>query len=502
MGQLENMGGLLRRLTLVQRVVLLTVVLAVVVACVMLVGWAQQPQMALLYGSLAPEEAAKVVDKVREEGSPFELGQGGTAVYVPVDKVAALRLATASAGLPAADRAGYRILDDEKIGTSPFAQRVNHVRAIEGELAKSLQMIEGVLGARVHVVKPESSVFAGKGKDPSATVVLRLRSGWKLSPANVSAVTHMVAGSIEGMTAAKVMVVDSAGNLLSGEGGDEFTRKADTFLDYKSRVEGYLAKKAEDMLTAVLGPNRVSVRVTAEIDTLNGTQTIETFDPAKRVVSKEEIRSSSGATAGKEENITNEYLVSRTVEQRQDLPGRIKSLSVAAFVCLAQAPPAGEADKGAAGDKKADKPAAGMNEKDVEEIIRNAIGLKESDTLKVVNTAFYEHPAETAGQEQGMFTLDFMLELGRRLSLGILVVGVLVALKMMRGPRKNIASQAALADLPSQQALPGGAAGNLLPSDAADPNALRMQITHALQEKPEEVKRLFLNWAQTQEGAG
>ncbi|MCE5326314.1 MAG: flagellar M-ring protein FliF [Planctomycetaceae bacterium] len=501
------MGGLLRRLTLVQRVVLLTIVLAVAVACVMLVGWARQPQMALLYGDLAPEEAAKVVDKVREEGSPFELGQGGTSVYVPVERVAALRLATASAGLPAADRAGYRILDDEKIGTSPFAQRVNHVRAIEGELAKSLQMIEGVVGARVHVVKPESSVFAGKGKEPSATVVLKLRSGWRPSPANVAAVTHMVAGSIEGLTAAKVTVVDSAGNLLSGEGGTEFSRKADTFLDYKSRVEIYLAKKAEDMLTAVLGPNRVSVKVTAEIDTLNGTQTIETYDPAKRVVSKEEIRSSSGGAAGaaagaasKEENITNEYLVSRTVEQRQDLPGRIKSLSVAAFVSLTQMPAAGEGDKAADAAKKTDK-TPNVSEKDVEDIIRNAIGLKESDTLKVVNTVFYEHPAE-AIEQQGLFTVDFMLDMGRRLSLGILVVGVLVTLKMMRGSSRK-AAQAALAGLPAQQALTGGAApGNLLPSESTDPNALRMQITHALQEKPEEVKRLFLNWAQTQEGAG
>jgi flagellar M-ring protein FliF len=495
---MQTLRQLWQRTSLLQRTMLVGVALACIGAAVLLVGWARKPRMVVLYAELEPPDAAKVVEKIREAGVAYELADGGTTIRVPEAEFRALRLQMAADGLPADSARGWGIFDDEKIGTSPFTQRVNLTRAIEGELAKSIRLMEGVRSARVHVVRPESSLLSGKTAAASATVVLRLRAGWRLTPGNVATIVHLVSGAVENLQPENVVVADSRGRLLSGDADNTLAKKAGTFLDYKSRVEEYLAGKAEDMLTLALGEHRASVRVDANIDTSTLSQTIETYDPERRVITKEQLESTSstptgggeGAAAGsssKTEKTLSEYLVSRTVENRSELPGKIASLSVAAFVDLS------------GGGGEGEEAAPQLAVADVEEIIRNAIGLREQDTLKVVETTFREAPASAAAgapEERGWLTMDFMLEMARRFSLGVLVIGALLALRILRGPRRKAppASEgaAALAGAPA-----GG--GHLLPGAAGeDPALLRAQITHALQENPEEVKRLFLKWVESE----
>ena len=477
---------------------LVSVLLACAGAVVLLVGWARQPKMALLYSRLDPEEAARIVEKIRDADVPYRLTDGGTTVYVPAEKVYSLRLTMAAQGLPTGEQAGYRILDEEKIGTSPFTQRVNYIRAVEGELARSIQIIEGVAAARVHVVRPEGSIFASRTKQASATVVLRLKGGYRLSPGNVPAIVHLVAGSLEGVSPKNVVVVDNLGNLLTGDADDDLARGAGTFLDYKSRVEQYLARKAEDMLTAVLGPNRASVRVNAVIDTARLSETVEAYDPTKRAVKREEIKSKSAVPAGagrtgagstKEETTSTEYEVTRTLKQTTSLPGTIQSLSVAAFVDLTPT-----AQDNAGGESTPTGPK--VTKEDVEEIIRNAIGLTGNDQLKVVDTPFSSASspvgAEAEAEKPGMFTRQFILDIAQRVSLGLMVLGALLFLKMFGRKKTSPEAQAALEA--------GAGRENLLPSQETelDRELLRARITHALQENPEEVKRLFLTWAESE----
>jgi flagellar M-ring protein FliF len=495
---LDNFKEIWRRTSLVQRVLLLGIVLGFAGAGFFLVNWARQPELAILYTSLDPEQAAKVADKVRDQGVPYELTNGGTTIMVPSEKVYSLRLVMAGQGLPKSDQSGYRILDEEKLGASPFTQRINYNRAIEGELAKSIEMIEGVVNARVHVAQPESSLFADKDKQATATVVLAMRNGARMTPANVGAIVHLVAGSVESLSPDKVVVVDSQGTLLSGEGGsNELGKKAGTLLDYKGQVEEYLAKKAQDMLTAALGPGRATVRVDATVDTISSTTTTETYDPEKRVITKEETTSSStppadpkAAAGGKEEKSTNEYMVSKTTEQKTEIPGQVKSLTVAAFVDLT--PPAKGADNAA--------PAAlALTIADVQTIIRNAIGpLATEQNIKVVNTPFYRPPPATdqQAQEDAQSKRQLYLDIAGRGSLGLLVIGSLVALKLIRSPRKE---STALASLGSD-GVPGQPQAALAAVDSMDPQVLRARITRALQENPEEVKRLFMNWVESDKG--
>ncbi len=496
-----------RRASMLQRILLLSVVLACVGGGVLLVNWARRPQMCLLYSGLSPEEAAKIVEKIRDADVRYELRSGGTAIYVPEDQAYSLRLTMAAQGLPTGDQSGYRILDDEKIGASPFTQRVNYRRALEGELARTIQMLEGVVAARVHIASPEPSLFVGRRKDASATVALRLAAGHSLSRANVAAIVHLVAGSVEGLSAKNVVVVDSQGNLMSGEGDDELVKQTNNFLDYKTRVESYLSRKAEDMLTAVLGPNRASVRVHAVIETSSLDQTVETYDPEAKVVSKEEVTSKTPTGAGgdkassgtREESTVSEFLVSRTLEQKRALPGTIKSLSVAALVDLSgDSPPAGGG-----------QPAPKLSVQDVEEIVRRAIGVTASDTIKVVSTTF-ERPqaAAPAAGEAGFTNKDFYLEIAKRASLGILVFGALVALKMFGTSKRR--APAAAAQLPAEGELAleaqggEGARRGLLPPAGSNPatGALAGRIARALEENPEEVKKLFLSWVESEKGEG
>jgi flagellar M-ring protein FliF len=485
-----------QKVNLVQRALLVTVVVAAALLAALLFHWARRPDLRMLYQDLQPAEASKITEKIAEKGIAYELRGGGTTIYVPKDNVYQLRLDLAKEGLPVAEQNGYKLFDDEKIGVSPFVQNINLKRALEEELAKSIQMIDGVAHARVHIVNPEQRLFASDEEQTTASVVLRIRPGYRLSGSNIAAITHMVSGSVKGLKAENVTVIDSEGHLLSGNADPGLATGASTINDYKERVEQGLARKAEDMLTTVLGPGRASVRVSAVID-MNSVNTItETYDPTAKVATKEEVKSNSEMGAGgagqkaaasgttkKDEQVTTEYQVGKTVKQQTVLPGKIKSLSVAAFVDLSA-----DANQPATGGQ----PALLMQVAEVEQIIRMALGLKESDSLKVVNAKFYRAADAAVAEEPADWSR--YLALARQLSLGIMAVCALVVLRIFsRARSKALAAQGALP--------PGDAPAGLLSAGqtALEPALLRRQIAQALKHNPERVRQMFLSWMEEKE---
>jgi flagellar M-ring protein FliF len=288
----QKISAVWQKIGLVQRALLVGLLLTFVAACALLTYWARRPDMRMLYQEIAPEEAAKITEKIGEKGVVYELRNGGTSIYVPREQVYQLRLDMAKEGLPIGEQGGYKIFDNEKIGISPFVQSVNLKRALQEELAKSIQMIDGVVHARIHIVSPEQTLFTSDAGNTTASVVLRLRPGYKLSSLNIAAITHLVSGSVEGLTSENVTVVDSQGNLLSSTSDSSIASEAGTVQDYRERVEENLSKKVEDMLTTVLGPGRATVRVSAIID-MNSVSTVtEKLDP-KGVIVKEEITNTS-----------------------------------------------------------------------------------------------------------------------------------------------------------------------------------------------------------------
>jgi flagellar M-ring protein FliF len=496
MGFVQKIRVIWEKIGLVQRALLVAIVLTFVIVSGLLVHWARRPDMRMLYKDLVPEEAAEITEKINEQGIAYELKNRGTSIYVPKEKVYQLRLDMAKEGLPAGEQGGYKIFDNEKIGISPFVQNVNLKRALQEELAKSIQMIDGVDQARVHIVSSEQTLFTSEAGRTTASVVLRLRPGYRLSSLNIAAITHLVSGSVEGLTSENVTVIDSQGRLLSSESDQTMASGAGTVQDYRERVEQNLEDKVEEMLTTVLGPGRAKVRIHAVVD-MNSVHTVtEKYEP-KGVATKEEITSGSETEAvseasgsnsapgstKKDETIVTEYQVGKTVTQEVILPGEIISLSVAAVVDLSP-PDANEAESGG-------QAANIMDPNDVEKLIENALGLDltGADSLKVVNARFHQ-PAKSLLDEELKAGLDFVA-IARQASLGIMAVCALLVLRMFRGAKKKVKAEAAREQLSAGEGETGllpGAAG------AAEPLVLRKQIASALESDPERVRQLFTSW--------
>jgi len=492
----QKIGAVWQKVGLVQRALLSAIVLTFIIVGALLFHWARRPDMRMLYHDLSPEEASKITDKIIERGIAYELRNGGTAVYAPSKNIYQLRLDMAKDGLPSGGQKGYKIFDNEKIGVSPFVQGVNLKRALQDELAKSIQMIDGVVHARIHIVTSEQRLFSSDGAKTTASVVLKLKPGYRLSGLNVAAITHLVSGSVEGLSTERVTVIDSQGRLLSGSGDGVMANGAGTVQEYRQNVEGSLSKKVEDMLATVLGPGRATVRVSAVIDMNSMSTVTKTFDPTGKVVTKEEITSGSEIEPGmmlndgesaapggtkKDETIVTEYAVAETVEQRVSLPGTIRSLTVAAFVDLWPS----DANAGEAGGSNA----LIMEVADVEEVIRNALGLKTTDALKVVNAKFPK-PLETLTEEESSGWGNY-IAIARQASMGIMAICALLVLRIFGGAKKKVKGGAVAGELAAAE----GAVG-LLPGQSSGGGAmvLRKQIASVMESNPEQARQLFSSW--------
>lgn len=498
----QKLNAVWQKVGLVQRALLIAIFLAFIGIGVLLVNWARRPDLRMLYQQLSPEEASKITEKINEKGIVYELRNGGTTIYVPKESVYQLRLDMAKDGLPEGQQGGYRIFDKEKIGVSPFVQNVNLQRALQEELAKSIQMIDGVVHARVHIVTPEQTLFTSEAGGTTASVVLRLKPGYRVSALNISAITHLVSGSVEGLTADNVTVIDSQGRLLSTQSDNTLASGAGTVQEYRERVEQNLSNKVEEMLKTVLGPGRATIRVSTVID-MNSINTVtEKLEP-KGVATKEEITSGSEtepaaaseagqpAVAGgikKDETIITEYEVGKTVKQEVILPGTIRSLSVAAFVDLSLTDANDTASTGGS--------AMIMQLAEVEEIIRNALGLKETDAIKVVNVKFHRPAIESTIDEKPS-SWPRIMAIVRHASLGIMAICALLVLKIFKGARKKAAAIA-----PPAQLTGGEGPAGFLPAETvtSEPLVLRRQITSALQRNPDQVKQLFSSWLEEKGG--
>lgn len=496
MALLQKIRTIWHKLGLVQQVLLGAIVLTFVLAGVMLVRWAGKPDMKMLYQDLGPEEASEVTEKLTEGGIAYELRNGGTAIYIPKEQVYQLRLDMAKEGLPSGEQGGYKIFDNEKIGISPFVQTVNLKRALQDELARSIQMVDGVAEARVHIVSSEQTLFTSEAGKTTASVVLRLKPGYKLSSQNVAAITHLVSGSVEGLASGNVTVIDSNGRLLSGEADRTTANGAGTVQDYRERVERNAKEKVEDLLIGFLGPGRAKVTVNAVVD-MNSVSTItEKYEP-KGVATKEEITTGSETGAGslqaagqtavpgsvkKDETILTEYEVGKTVTQETILPGKIKSLSVAAVVDLSSPDPNATGPGGQA--------AKIMDPNEVQELIVSALSLDlaGADSVKVLDVPM-ARVTDSLLDEEPSGGLDFVA-IARQASLGVMAICALLVLRIFKGAKKKVRAEAAerLAEAEGGMGLLPGRAGG------SGPLVLRRQVAEALRQDPERVRQLFTSW--------
>lgn len=275
------------QLGLNQRITIAGTTLGILVAMGSLAFWSSRASYSPLYGRIVDEaEAAKVVAYLDEAKIPYQLNRGNGAVSVPSDKVHSTRMQLASKGIPrGGEGIGFEIFDRSNFGISDFVQRANYLRAVQGELSRTISQVESVETARVMIVMPENRLMVNDKNKPTASVFLKVRSSAPLPQQTVTAIRFLVANAVEGLQPMNVSVVDSAGNVLSDmTEPDSAVGLSQSQMEIRKKMEQYLAKKAEGMLETVLGPGQVAIRVAAEMNFNSLTTTEEKFDPEGQVL--------------------------------------------------------------------------------------------------------------------------------------------------------------------------------------------------------------------------
>jgi flagellar M-ring protein FliF len=240
--------------------------------------WYQTPSYQILYTNLSEKDGGAVINALQQLNVPFK-AEGTSAIKVPMDKVYEIRLKLAAQGIPKGG-ASFDLLDNQKLGVSQFVEQVNYQRALEGELARTIEAISVVQGARVHLAIPRPSVFLRDQQKPSASVFLNLGGGKHLDPAQVSGIVHLVSSSVADLPAQNITVVDQSGNLLIAPDvrGDKAGLDP-TQLEYLNQIESSFVRRIESIVAAIVGNDNVRAQVTADLDFSQTEQTAESYKP-------------------------------------------------------------------------------------------------------------------------------------------------------------------------------------------------------------------------------
>ena len=242
------------------------------------------PDMGLLYADLAMEDSSRMVAKLESMNVPYQIRGNGNQIMVPRDQVLRLRMTMAQEGLPQGGSVGYEIFDQTNaLGQTSFVQNLNYVRALEGELSRTIRSLGRISAARVHLVLPRRELFGRDTREPSASIILR--TSGQLERGQIAAIQHLVAAAVPKLATSRVSIVDDKGNLLARGGDGEGAGAANTGLtEYQSAIENRMKRAVEELIERTVGAGKVRATVSAEIDFDRVTTNDEVYDPDSQVV--------------------------------------------------------------------------------------------------------------------------------------------------------------------------------------------------------------------------
>ena len=434
------------------------------------------PSYAVLYSNLDLKDSGRIVQQLESQAIPFELKQGGATITVPGDRVARVRMTMAAQGLPTGGSTGYELFDKaDTLGATNFMQNVNLVRAMEGEMSRTVQTITGVRSARVHLVLPRRELFSRDPQKPSASVVLQMQGSRRLDTEQIGAIQHLVASAVPGLVPSRISIVDDKGSLLARGFEDESspTAIAAKVEQRRRAFELQLGRTIEELLERTVGPGKVRAEVSADMDYDRITTQEERYDPDGQVVRSTQTISqsansrdtqneqavtvagalpdaggASGAegqssqTADNRSEETVNYEISKKVVNHVKEAGTVRRLSVAVLVD-------GLYDKTRVGEKPVYSPRPKEELDMIAALVRGAIGYNEGrgDRVEMISMQFADlTPAEVPLE---LFFGFNKQDVVRMAEVGILsIVAIMVLLLVVR----PLISRAL-------EALPGAAAG-------------------------------------------
>jgi flagellar M-ring protein FliF len=507
-----------------QKAVVIVGVVALAMGAFALSRWVAQPNWAPLYGNLSGADASAVTQQLNADGVKYTLADGGATILVPQAQVYAERIALSGKGLPAGDNggSGWSLLDKQGITATDFQQNVAYQRALEGELAKTLQAMNGVNAAVVHLAIPKKDVFSSEQDKTTASVLLSLAPGTRLTSEQIRSVTNLVSGSVQGLDPSQVTVTDQSGTMLSSaDTGAAGAASAASQTDAQTAsYENRLSSAVQQVLDQVVGPNHSVVRVNAQLDFNNTDTTSESYaapsptvPPLSQASVNEQFSGNGSTTGGTLGQIlptpivtgttgTGSYIrqqstvnnsVDKTVQRQTQAPGQVKRLTVAVVL-----------------DSKT---AGALNTGQIQQIVANSVGLDPTrgDSVQVDALPFDTTAAAAAQKElaaaAGAAKTTQYIDLGKKAGLALIVVIVLIVLMRRRGRKDAALIDAQASDLPPGAGLllnPGigtspaaiGAGGQLAITQEADVNRDRMRsdVAALVDRQPDDVAQLLQGW--------
>lgn len=256
--------------------------LGIAISVAIMVGiwlWSQKPDYRVLFSNFSDKDGGAIVAVLEQMNVPYKFSDGGTAILVPSDQVNDLRLKLAAQDLPKGGNVGFEVMENQKLGTSQFLEQINYQRALEGELASTIESISAVQAARVHLALPKNSVFVRDQQKPTASVLINLQPGRALDPAQVTAIVHLLASSVPSLTPDNVTIVDQNGNLLSSDSKPNQDGLDPQQLKYVQTLQQDIASRIEAIISPIVGANNVHAEVTADVDFSHNEQAAETYKP-------------------------------------------------------------------------------------------------------------------------------------------------------------------------------------------------------------------------------
>lgn len=497
------------------KLVALMTAVTVLVAFVLFVGFRMSTSnMVPLFSNLSLEDSSKIIAELEKTNTPYELVGNGTQILVPSDKVLRMRMSLAEQALPSGGSVvGYEIFDrSDTLGSSNYVININMIRALEGELSRTIGSLAYVDNARVHLVVPKRELFSRDKDKPSAAVTIKMRSGHALESAEVTAITHLIASAVPALEPSRVTIVDSHGRLLARGDGDSQSVIASTAQEFKIAYETRTQQAVEDIIEKIVGPGKVRAHVAADIDFDRVVTNSEKYDPdgqvARSVQSSTERENAQdkagkdnvtiannqpGADAGGEgttssnklaehsNEITN-FEISKTVQNHVREGGNVQKLSVAVLIDGVYGEDAnGNATYTPRSEEELTK---------IRALAMSAIGFdeKRGDKIEVVNMRFSE---EAKGGEPVSFFEKFKIEMQSIIQTFLIaVVAILAILLVLRpavtqlirqsqSPADRVSGElaaiggpgGAAARLPSAGMAMGGGGMDAMPGSPAEPES-------------------------------
>jgi flagellar M-ring protein FliF len=517
LARLQSLQRSFAAFTTGQKTVAIVGSIALLFAGFMVFRWASTPSYAPLFTNIAPADASAVIDKLNSAGTPYQLSDGGNTIMVPQADVYSARIQLSGQGLPSQGSSGYSLLDKQSLSTSQFQQQTTYKRAIEGELEKTIEALDSVDTAVVHIAMPQQSLFSNDQAPTTAAVLVQTHPGATLDTGQVQAIVHLVASSVEGLDPKQVTVTDSAGDVLS-VAGDGIDTMASTRDQEVKAFQDQMTQSVTGVLDRVLGPGNSAVQVTADLNfDKTSTHTTRYFTTPKNAVplsatsSTEKYKApgggvsggvvgpdgqlnptattGSGVTSYRKHDSTSDNAVGQIVENREAAPGNVQSLHVGVVL-----------DTSKLGT---------ITPAQVQALIASELGInpKRGDTVQVsampFNRTAERQAAAALAAENAAESKAQLMSMLRTGGL-VLLVGAVLLVAWLRGRKRrqlrDEATSYVVEQLRRNDPPPTGVLTPVIPPELPGPQsaelrmAARDEIAALVERQPEEVAQLLRGW--------